>query len=361
MRCSVVIPTYRRRETLAHCLAAWEKQAPRDLDFELVVIDDGSDDGTADLLANHRPRRHGFRFARQDNAGPARARNRALALARGELVLFTGDDIEPAPDLLHQHLEAHRRQADPKTAILGLTCWPEGAPTTATMRHIDGVGAQQFSYHFFEDGAEYDFRHLYTSNISLHRALLDREVEGFSTDFPAAAFEDAEYGYRLAHHGLRIRYHRAAVAWHHHPYEARGFFRRQMRCGEMAAILWDKRPELRRYLDLDALEEARTEILGQRSQVKALELEERALRLASFYDPLPFEAADLVLRPLFRQGYLRGLAQALYPAEVAERILGHLFVEQFTPALGALQQQILRRRLPYPSADLEALLTATGL
>ena len=66
------------------------------------------------------------------------------------------------------------------------------------MRHVDGPGAQQFSYHYMVDGAEYDFRHFYTSNVSLRRDLLDREPEGFSTEFPAAAFEDAELAYRLS-------------------------------------------------------------------------------------------------------------------------------------------------------------------
>ncbi len=57
-------------------------------------------------------------------------------------------------------------------AILGLTRWPAGGTLTATMRHVDGIGAQQFSYHYLQDGEVYDFRHFYTSNVSVARAFL---------------------------------------------------------------------------------------------------------------------------------------------------------------------------------------------
>ena len=362
MRFSVVIPTYRRRQTLERVLDAWELQEPADLPFEVIVVDDGSGDGTTGVLAARRPHRFHYRFTSQPNGGPARARNRALDMAQGEIVLFTGDDIEPAPDLLAEHDRGHLEEDDHRIAILGLTRWPKGGETTATMRHIDGPGAQQFSYHFFEDGTEYDFRHLYTSNVSVHRELLAQEPEGFSEDFPAAAFEDAEFGYRLAHHGLRIRYRSAAVAYHHHPYDARGFFRRQWRCGEMAAVLYDKLPELRRYLDLGSLESARIALLGRHleGQGDALplpveEVEERALRIATFYDPLPHDPIDPLFMTLFRHGYLAGLATALYPASTAERLRAHLLREELLPRLGAVRQHIEYLGLPLPEQDFVSL------
>jgi glycosyltransferase involved in cell wall biosynthesis len=241
---SVVIPTYNRVDELRRTLDAFEDQRPTGLDFEIVVVDDGSTDGTGELLASWRSRRFRLRFDRQSNQGPARARNRALELAAGELVLFGGDDIEPDPGLLGAHIDEHARRGDPRAAVLGLTRWPEGAELTSTMRHIDGPGAQQFSYHVFSPGEEYDFRHFYTSNVSLRRALLAEEPEGFSTAFRWAAFEDAELAYRLSLRGMRIFYHPEAVAWHHHSYDARSFCLRQQRCGEMADVLIRIHPQL---------------------------------------------------------------------------------------------------------------------
>jgi len=358
---SVVVPTHDRVDTLRRVLAAYERQTPAELDFEVVVVDDGSSDGTAELLASLRPRRYRLRFAVEANRGPAAARNRALELASGERVLFTGDDVEPAPDLLHRHQLAHRRRADPSVAVLGLTRWPPSWRPTATMRHVDGPGAQQFSYHYMEAGAEYDFRHLYTSNVSLHRHLLDAEPGPFSTDFPAAAFEDAELGYRLARRGLRIFYHPEARADHHHRYDAAGFFRRQERCGRMAAVLERKLPELRAFLDLETLDELHLELATDPSAAPRLprhpaEVEARSRHLAGFFDPFPFDAPGELLHPLFRYAYLKGLAAAVHTPETADRLTARLAGDLLLPGLRRFRARLRRERLPHPEADFRALL-----
>lgn len=341
-RVSVIIPSHNRLPLLRRVLAAYQAQAPADLPFEVVVVDDGSGDGTADFLAGWRPQRYRYRFAVQANSGPARARNRGLALASGELVLFTGDDILPTPDLLAEHLAGHRQQPGREVAIVGLTRWPEDLQVTATMRHIDGVGAQQFSYHYFEDGAEYDFRHLYTSNISLWRHFLDLEPSYFSTAFARAALEDAELGYRLSRHGLRILYRASAVAHHYHHYEAPGFFRRQQACGEMAAVLLGKFPELRKWLGVEELEWTRLRALAEPAEERRRTtrlirdlpaLEQAALRLAALFDPTDPPAIDGLLAALFRHSYLSGLAEALYPPADARRLSAWLYQGVVVPAL----------------------------
>ncbi len=355
---SVVVPSYNRRDTLLLVLDAWELQQPSDLPFEVIVVDDGSSDGTAEAVAARRPQRYTLRFAHQENAGPARARNRALEMASGELVLFAGDDIEPAQDLLAMHLRAHRTRADPHVAILGLTCWPPDEPLTATMRHIDGRGAQQFSYFFMKDGAEYDFRHFYTSNVSARRSLLELEPDGFSTDFPAAAFEDAEYSYRLAGHGMRIFYHADAVAKHHHFYRAAGFFRRQIRCGAMAAVLYRKNPQLVRWTGLHALGEVRSEALLASPELRAnaartaesLETtERRLLALASFCDALPpLSAVDDLFLKVFAYGYQKGLAEATLDPDAARRACGYLLARDLLPAARHFRLEMELRGLAVP-------------
>jgi glycosyltransferase involved in cell wall biosynthesis len=364
---SVVIPTRDRRAALEVALAAWELQQPAELPFELVVVDDGSRDGTLELLAALRPHRFRLRFVGQQGAGPAAARNRAVRLALGDLVLFTGDDIEPTPTLLDQHWRGHCAREALGTAVLGLTRWPDQDGLTSTMRHIDGPGAQQFSYGFFVDGAEYDFRHLYTSNVSLRRALLDLEPDGFSTDFPAAAFEDAELGYRLSRHGLHIFYRASAVAFHHHHYSARGFFERQKRCGRMAAILVAKHPQLERWVSRRELEWLRLEMLRMTTERRRLveavarrleRWQERVVALAEAYDRPLRPEVDRLLLPLFRYAYLRGLVQALYDDEEAAEISAELYLRLLPQAVRQLGAELAHHGIPLPQADFEAV---TGL
>jgi len=358
---------------LQRALDAYERQQPAGLAFELVVVDDGSSDGTWELLQTWTSSRFVLRAARQANAGPAAARNRALTEVRAPIILFTGDDIEPAPDLLHRHLEAHQQWADPNLAVLGLTRWPADLPLTATMRHVDGPGAEQFSYHYMHDGAEYDFRHLYTSNVSVPAGLLALEPDGFCTGFPAAAFEDAELAYRLTRHGLSIRYHARAVAWHHHPYTAASFFRRQLACGAMADVLWTRWPRLRRWLSLDDLEWARLELLAaprqRRDRARAvaacLDLwQDRVIALAEAFDRTPPATSDRLAGPLdglllalFRYAYLRGLATAHLEPAAADRVSAACFLDLLPPATATFTHALHHLGLAIP-VGLASTLTA---
>src|SRR3989442_6588896 len=92
---SVVIPTYNRRERLDRVLAALDEQRG-DERFDVVVVDDGSNDGTAEGLAG-RTFEFRLRVVRQEKQGPAAARNAGLALVESPLVLFIDDDLVPSP------------------------------------------------------------------------------------------------------------------------------------------------------------------------------------------------------------------------------------------------------------------------
>jgi len=363
---SVILPTWNRADDLRRALQAWEDQTAAGGALELLVVDDGSGPETARVLAEFRPQRFDLRCFRQNNSGPAAARNLALAHARGRFILFTGDDIEPSPDLIEAHLRAHLQASDSRVAILGHTAWSPDGSLTATMRHVDGPGAEQFSYFWMEDGRDYDFRHFYTSNISLRRELIEMESRGFSTEFPAAAFEDVEFGYRLFRHGMRIVYARKALAFHHHFYDVASFFRRQLRCGEMAALLWKQRPELGRWLSIGDLEQlwarvarARGSFAGHLDRVsRALEAwEARAISLARLHDRAEVmpRAMDDYLHKLFRYAFLRGLAFGL--GRMAERSAAAAFIILMPKAARDFADGLELEGLCVPAEDLRRILS----
>ena len=345
-RFSVIVPTFDRRDALERTLRGYERQAASTPPFEVVVVDDGSTDGTADCLAGYRGSRFSFKVLRQANRGPAAARNLALSLASGEIVLFTGDDIEPEVDLLVRHDEAQRSSPGGETAFFGRIDWPAEFDTTATMLHVTGRGAQQFSFHYLEDGEYYDYRHFYTSNVSISRALLDREPDYFSEAFPAAAFEDAELAFRLTRHGLRLRYLSAARAFHWHHYTARSFFERQVRCGEMAGLMIALHPATRHELDLGVLPSIRLRSLAVRwlgrGRLRELaarlpEQIEAALTLAERLDRSAASVAEPFLLPLFRFGFLAGVARRRYSEPVSRRVEAALFAHILGQPLSRLQ------------------------
>ena len=314
---SVIIPTRNRGPRLIATLDAYQVQTS-DLSFEVVVVDDGSTDGS-DFLLSERSQmdRYELKVLRQASSGPAAARNKGLEAARAELVLFTGDDIEPTPDLLLRHWQFHRAaNFDPKLCALGLTHWPSETALTATMRHIDGPGAQQFNYGWLKAGRTYDFRHFYTSNISLHKSTA-MDAGGFDTSFPDAAFEDAELAYRLSLRGQRIVFLEDALAFHHHPYTAQDFARRQQRCGRMGRVLTHLHPELSQWTGLHGLRRRRAEILclGEDRLRDLVELSRRlpelrshAMAVAAALDGSDPSGTDAFLMGLFHFSVLEGLS-----------------------------------------------------
>ncbi len=258
---SIILTTYNRSVDLVRTLQAYERQtclhqseATADSEkeyfpFEILVIDDASTDATWEKLQNYHPQNYRLRIERMErNSGPGKARNRAIPLVSSPLILFTGDDMLPENTFVAAHLAIHRKFSDEKVAVLGRIQWPNDLPINTLMSHIDGVGAQQFSYHYLKDGEEYDFRHLYTSNISLKTSMLHSLERYFDPDFTSAAFEDADLGYRLAQKGLRIRYSSLPVVNHYHYHNVYSFSRRQYSSGKMACILVKKHPELSKLI-----------------------------------------------------------------------------------------------------------------
>ena len=245
---SVVIPTYERLDVLPEVLAglASQRAAPA---FEVVVVDDGSRDATPDFLAGYRGPL-ALQLLRQENGGPAAARNAGVAAANGELVAFLGDDTVPEPEWLAAHAAAHEaRRGRGPLAVLGYTGWHRRMRTTPFLRYINEHGLQ-FGYALIDEPEKVPFNFFYTSNVSLPRELL--LAEPFDLRFPHAAWEDVELSYRLHRRGLTMVYEPAARTAHLHPTDFARFSGRQERAGESAVVFFRLHPELGGFLGLSA-------------------------------------------------------------------------------------------------------------
>ncbi|MCH9650981.1 MAG: glycosyltransferase family 2 protein [Deltaproteobacteria bacterium] len=243
---SVVIPTYNRREILPEVLSALENQrgAPS---FEVIVVDDGSNDGTGSWLQS-RSFSVPTTVLQQENQGPAVARNQGVAVAKGEWVAFLGDDTVPSPRWLATHYRAHQERNDtPRLAVIGYTDWHPRMRRTSFLNYINEYGLQ-FGYALIEDPENVPFNFFYTSNLSLRREMLLQEP--FDLRFPYAAWEDIETSYRLQKSGMRLIYERDAVVLHDHPTDLRRFATRQEKAGYSAVVFFGLHPELGSFLGL---------------------------------------------------------------------------------------------------------------
>jgi glycosyltransferase involved in cell wall biosynthesis len=290
---TVAIPTHNRLEVLPEVLDALDAQqdAP---EFEVLVVDDGSTDGTDEHLAA-RAARHPLRWFRQENRGPAAARNRAVAEARGSRIAFLGDDTVPAPDWLAAHERAHaRREGDPKLAVIGYTGWHRRIRRTPFLDYLNDRGLQ-FGYALIADRENVPFNFFYTSNLSLRRERLLEEP--FDEGFPYPAWEDIEAAWRLTRRGLRIVYEPAATAAHDHPTDFARFAARQEKAGYCAVVFRQRHPELGDFVGIGA--GGPPPLPGRRRQ-RLLEGLVRALLLLPVSVPRLWEEA-------LRFHYIRGL------------------------------------------------------
>ena len=116
---SVVVPTYNRGEALGPVLDRLLASDRYGLgEIEIVVVDDGSPAPAAPVVRSREaPPGFMLKCVRQENAGPAAARNRGFAAAHGDIVLFIDDDILVPPELIRLHVQAH--QLHPGAVIFG--------------------------------------------------------------------------------------------------------------------------------------------------------------------------------------------------------------------------------------------------
>jgi len=211
---TVVIPTYNRCQTLEKSISAYLQQTALEAICEIIVVDDGSTDDTATQVSQLSinsviP----IRYFRQENQGPAAARNVGIREATSELILFTDDDIVPSPTLVAEHLDWHRKFPDAAVAVLGYVTWaPEVSPTPFMKWY--GSDFLLFAYAHFTGRTELNYEYFYSCNLSLKVEFLRRNGT-FDEEFKTAAWEDIELGYRLSKVGMRLLYNPDALAYHH--------------------------------------------------------------------------------------------------------------------------------------------------
>jgi len=206
---SVVVPTYNRVARLRHVLAALEQQQfPADA-YEVIVVSDGSTDGThAYLEALHSTMK--LRWFSQSNRGPAAARNAGIDKAVGEMIVFIDDDVVPAAGLLAEHMRAHQ-EAGREVVVLGPLLTPEGFAMAPWARWEQEMLMKQYSAMLRGDWQP-TARQFYTGNASLRRSHI-LAAGGFDENFRRA--EDVELAYRLAARGLGFVFTMKAVGMHY--------------------------------------------------------------------------------------------------------------------------------------------------
>jgi glycosyltransferase involved in cell wall biosynthesis/predicted AlkP superfamily pyrophosphatase or phosphodiesterase len=232
---SVIMPTFNRLTILQESVQAIENQTASRDDFELIVVDDGSDDGTLDFLADYESKTAlNFRYLTQTHSGPAAARNFGITGSSGEVTILLGDDMLAVPTLIADHLRFHREYPMLSHSCVGFIDWEEGIEVNGLMRHVtSNAGAQQFNFAEVESQNSEDvtWGAFWSGNLSFKKSFVLTHGLFNAEVFKHAVWEDIELGYRLHKAGLVLHFRKECKVNHKHVLTLEGFAERQRLVG----------------------------------------------------------------------------------------------------------------------------------
>ncbi len=240
VRFSVIIPTYQRRELVLASVRSLVRQE-FDGHFEVIVVVDGSTDGTAQALREINVP-FPMTVIEQQNKGRATALNRGADVAHGEILLFLDDDMEAHPRLLAEHNRSHREGAD---IVLGhIPLHPE-SPSNFLSVGV-GIWAEKRVKRLSSPNATPTIHDMITGQASLSFEVFHK-LGGFDTNFNrngSFGDEDLDFCYRLKLKGYRIVFNPNAISWQKYVVTPIDYLRQWRQAGRADIALVRKHPDL---------------------------------------------------------------------------------------------------------------------
>jgi glycosyltransferase involved in cell wall biosynthesis len=232
MKFSVIVPAYQAATVLPICLGALQRQTIDRAQYEIIVVDDGSADGTAGAAEQALRGFPAAQVIRTGHGGPANARNLGARAAQGDVLLFSDADCEPVPDWIENFARA---LAEPSIS---------GAKGTYATRQRSLVA--RFVQQEYEERYDYTRRQTTIDFVDTYSAAYRRTVfldnDGFDVSFPTASVEDQEFSFRLVERGHRLVFVPEAKVYHRHNTTLARYFRRKYNIGYWKMYLLKRHP-----------------------------------------------------------------------------------------------------------------------
>lgn len=235
---SIVVSTFNRRDLVARTLKTIFEQSYPPSRFEVIVVVDGSTDGTADALRRMVPP-CGFRVIEQENRGLAGARNTGYRSASASLVLFLDDDMLCDPGLVAAHVRAHGN--DDRIVAFGALFLSADSPRSLAAECFNcEIGAFHLAYQR-SPSVEWRETDCVFGNASVSREVLE-EFDGFDERFRMR--EDLEFGLRLFRAGVYPKYVSEAKAFQYYAKTSRDLIRDAEAFAGSDVLLASKHPDI---------------------------------------------------------------------------------------------------------------------
>lgn len=240
---SVIIPTYNRLFSLKDTIKSLEAQSLDVGEFEVIVVDDGSNDRTYEWLSEYRGRLDLKCVRHPTNRGTATTRNDGIRTAKGDVIVFLDDDMMADRDLLSVYLNAHQVEDG---VFIGNVIYKKNARERALLQYLSTRGVHK---------GKKDFTCFITQNASVKKK--DAIDAGLFDDSIPCFFqgEDIEFAYKLSLLNKRFVYIKEAVAFHSHTVNLQKVLLDAGRFGKhILPLLLDKYPAFKKTFKLYLLD-----------------------------------------------------------------------------------------------------------
>ena len=234
---SIVIPTYNRQPILEKCLRALENQRLTDRiveNYEVVVVDDGSTDGTLAWLSSHRAEFPHVVAYEQNHQGPSAARNLGVQQANGDTIIFIDSDLVVTEQFLQSHATALTTE---EKAINSDRLFTYGAVINTC--NFENPTAEPYKI------TDFSAAYFATGNVAIAKKWLE-QAGLFDTRFQLYGWEDLELGVRLKELGLKLVKCPDAVGYHWHPpftlEQIPKLIDQEIQRGRMGVLFYEKHP-----------------------------------------------------------------------------------------------------------------------
>lgn len=257
MEISIIIPTYNRAPILQKCLSALKNQSYPQSKYEIIVVDDGSTDKTAQVVKSaFTGSKIHHQYYKQKNQGQGIARNLGINKAQGKILFFIGDDMITDPKFIEKHMALHKKFTQKNIGVIGYIDWHPELKINPFMKWLTNgssifgrFGGHQFAFEKLKNKEDADYNFFYTSNLSLKKEILSQNQ--FDSDFHNYGWEDIELGYRLTKtENLVLKYQPQAITYHLHQMEMESLKKRMYLIGLSSHIFHQKHPELNKVPSL---------------------------------------------------------------------------------------------------------------
>ncbi len=247
MNVSIIVVSYNERENIAACLESLLGQSYRAGDYEVLVVDGDSTDGTIPIIESYAKRDRRIRYVREPKRGTAAARNTGVRQARFGLVAFTDADCVVPPEWIANLVLAWREAtaADNQVAAVGGPALiPEEAGDFAIAVKI-GLNT------YLASGGRVSGKNLKrkknvvdlpTLNVIYEKALF-KELGYFDEELKSEG-EDAEFSYRILRFGRRLFYDPRPMVFHKYRPSPKSWWRNMLRYGRARGTLLVRHPEM---------------------------------------------------------------------------------------------------------------------